>query len=85
MYYNKLKYTVISSGEAFEFDRSEDPELFLTDIKKGKISLEEAKNLQQDYEKCSKELRKGNECAEQKKLFQILTFFLTQEIMQSDL
>ena len=43
MYYNKLKYTVISSGEAFEFDRSEDPELFLTDIKKGKISLEEAK------------------------------------------
>ena len=45
--YNNLKYTVISSGE---FDKSEDPLVFLNDIKKGKISLEEAKNLQQDYE-----------------------------------
>ena len=30
--YNNLKYTVISSGEEFEFDRSEDPVLFLNDI-----------------------------------------------------
>ena len=40
---------------------------FLNDIKKGKISLEEAKNLQQDYEEYLKEIRKGNKSAEQKK------------------
>ena len=66
--YNNLKYTVISSGEEFEFDKSEDPVLFLNDIKEGKISLEEAKNLQQDYGKHLKEIRKGNKNAEQKKL-----------------
>ena len=32
--YNNLKYTVISSGEEFEFDRSEDPLVWLNDIKK---------------------------------------------------
>ena len=42
---NNLKYTVISSGEEFEFDKSEDPIVFLNDIEKGKISLEEAKNI----------------------------------------
>ena len=52
--YNNLKYTVISSGEEFEFDRSEDPVLFLNDIQKGKTSLQEAKNLQQDSEKIFK-------------------------------
>ena len=34
--YNSLKYTVVSTGEEFEFDKSEDPILFLKDIKKGK-------------------------------------------------
>ena len=42
--------------------------LFLNDIKKCKISLEEAKNLQQDYGKYLKEIRKGNISAEQKKI-----------------
>ena len=64
--YNNLKYTVISSGEEFEFDKSEDPALFLNDIKKGKISLQEAKNLQQDYGKYLDEIPKGNKNAEQK-------------------
>ena len=32
--YNNLKYTVISSGEEFEFDRSKDPLVWLNDIKK---------------------------------------------------
>ena len=42
--------------------------LLLNDIKKGKILLEEAKNLQQGYEKYLKEIQKGNKSAEQKKL-----------------
>ena len=49
--YNNPKYTVISDGEEFEFDKSEDPPVLLNDIKKGKISLE-------DYEKLLKEIRK---------------------------
>ena len=65
--YNNLEYTFISSGEEFEFDKSGHPVLFLIDIKKGKISLEEAKNLQQDYEKYLKQVQKGNKSAEQKK------------------
>ena len=56
--YSNLKYTVISSGEEFEFDKAEDPVLFLKNINKGKISLEEAKNLQQDYGKYLKEIQK---------------------------
>ena len=65
--YNNLKYTIISSGEEFEFDKSEDPVLFLNDIKKGKISLEEAKNLQQDYRDYLKKIQKGSKNAEPKK------------------
>ena len=61
-----LKHTVISSGEEFEFDKSEESLVFLNDIKKCKISLEKAKNLQQDYEKYLKEIQKGNKSAEQK-------------------
>ena len=64
--YNDLKYTAISSGEKFKYDKSEDPILFLNDIKKGKISIEEAKNLQQDYEKYLNTIRKGNKTAKQK-------------------
>ena len=64
--YNNLKYTIISSDEEFEFDKSEDALVFLNDIKKSKISLEEAKNLQQDYEKYSKEIQKGNKITKKK-------------------
>ena len=49
--YNNLKYVVISSGDEYEFYKLEDPLVFLNDIKKGKISLEKAKNQQQNYYK----------------------------------
>ena len=48
---------------------------FLNDIKKHKISLEEAKNLQQDYEKYLKEIRKGNKSPEKKNLANINALF----------
>ena len=44
--YRNLRYTIISSGEEFEFDESEDPLVFLNDIKNGKILVQEAKNIQ---------------------------------------
>ena len=34
--YNNLKYIVMSSGKEFRFDKSEDPIVFLNDIKKKK-------------------------------------------------
>ena len=50
VYYDYQKFLVKSIGEELAFHKSEDPMIFLNEIKTGKISLEEAKNLQQDYE-----------------------------------
>ena len=66
---NNVKYTAISTGEEFDFDKSEDPLVFLNDIKKGKLSLEEAKNLQKDYSEYLNKIRTGNKNEEQKKNF----------------
>ena len=65
--YNNLKYTVISTGEEFEFDKSENPLAFLNDIKTGKISLEETNKLQKDYTEYLNKIQKGNKSDEQKK------------------
>ena len=66
--YNNLKYVVASSGEKFDFSRLEDPISFLNDIKKNKISLEEAKNIQPEYGKYLNTIRRGNKNANQKNL-----------------
>ena len=65
--YDNLKYIVKSPGEEFEFDKSEDPLKFLNEIETGKISPEEAKNLQNDYEEYLNKIRKGGKNEEQKK------------------
>ena len=65
-YDNLLKYAVISTGAEFEFDNSEDPLLFLNDIKTGKMSLEEANNLQKDYNEYLNKIRGGNKNEQQK-------------------
>ena len=66
IYYSNLKYIVLSTGEGCEFDKSEDPLVFLNNIKKGKISLREKKNLQKDYNEYLNKIRKGNKNEEQK-------------------
>ena len=55
--YNNLKYIIISTCQEFEFDKSKDPLVFLNDIKKGKLLLEEAKNLQKDYSEYLKKVQ----------------------------
>ena len=62
-----MKYIVKTTSEESEFDKSEDPLEFLNDMKTSKTSLEEAKNLRQNYEKYLKEIRKGNKNSEQNK------------------
>ena len=47
--YDNLKYVVESSGDEYKFNKIEDPIALLNNIKKGKISLEEAKEKQKKY------------------------------------
>ena len=65
--YDNLKYVVVSSGKKFDFGILEDSIALLNDIKKGKISLEEAKNKQQNYLNYLNVIRRGNKNANQKK------------------
>ena len=84
--YNNLKYVIVNSGDEYSFDKVDDPVVFLNDIKKGKISLEEAKDQQQNYYNYLNMIRRGNKNTNQtKNPWKILTFTLMQEIVQSNL
>ena len=64
--YDNLKYVAVNSDRIFDFSSLKDPLTFLDEIKKGKMSLEEAKNIQQNYLDCLNIIRKGNKNANQK-------------------
>ena len=49
--YNNLNYEVITSGDEYQFDGLEYPLVLLKNIKKGKISVQKAKNIQKEYNK----------------------------------
>ena len=51
----------------YRFNKIEDPIALLSDIKKGKISLEEAKDQQQNYYSCLNTIQRGNKNASQKR------------------
>ena len=65
--YDNLKYVVESSGVEYSFNKIKDPIIFLNDIKKGQISLEEAKEQQQNYYNYLNMIRRGNKNASQKR------------------
>ena len=65
--YDNLEYVAVNSGKIFDFSDVKDPITFLEEIEKGKISLEEAKNIQRNYVEYLNIIRKGNKNAEQKK------------------
>ena len=67
IHYNNLAYVIASSGTKFDFGTTKDRITFLNDFKNGKISLEEAKNKQQNYLNYLNVIRKGNKNANQKK------------------
>ena len=54
--YNNLKYIILSSDKEFALDQLDNPMALLNDVKTGKLSLEETKNLQQDYEEYLKKI-----------------------------
>ena len=64
--YGNLKYVVVNNGKIFDFAGLKDPLTFLNEIKKGKMSLEEAKNIQRNYLDYLNIIRKGNKNANQK-------------------
>ena len=83
--YDNLKYVVESSVEEYSFNKIKDPIALLNDIKKGKISLEEAKEKQKDFYNYLNTIRRGNKNANQKRTLANISIFLMQEIMQLNL
>ena len=63
--YDNIKYVLERSGDEYEFNKIKDPIALLNDIKKGKISLEEAKEQQKDYYNYLNTIRRGNKSANQ--------------------
>ena len=65
--YDNLEYVVYSNKKIYNFSELADPQTFLDDIKKGKMSLEEAKIYQQNFLDYLNIIRKGNKNDEQRK------------------
>ena len=65
--YNDLKYVTINSNTTHNFSDITDPITFLNEIENGKVSLEEAKNIQQYYLEYLNIIQKGNKNAKQRK------------------
>ena len=65
--YDNLKYVVESNGVKYSFNKIKDPITLLNDIKKDKISLEEAKEQQKDYCNYLNTIQRGNKCDNQKR------------------
>ena len=65
--YDDLKYVALNSSKIYNFSELKNPLTFLTKSKIGEISLEEAKDAQQNYLNYLNIIRKGNKNDEQKK------------------
>ena len=64
--YNNLNYVVLSSGDEYNYINLDDPLTFLNNIKKGKISLNEAIEQQRNYYNYLNIIRIGNKNDHQK-------------------
>ena len=61
-----MNYEVITSGDKYEFDELKDLLVFLKEIKEGRISIQEAKNIQKEFNKQLDFIRRGNKNQEQR-------------------
>ena len=55
-----MNYEVITRGDKYEFDGLKDPLVFLKEIKEGRISIQEGKNIQKEFNKQLNFIRRGN-------------------------
>ena len=83
--HDDLSLFVQSSGDKTDLTEAEDPIVFLSNIRTDKIKLEEAENLQEDFNEYLKRIQKGNKSVEQKERCQMLTCFLMKKMMLSNL
>ena len=65
--YDNLKYVVERSGVEYNFNKVKNPIDLLSDIKEGKIVLEEAKEKEKDYYNYLNMIRRGNNSANPKR------------------
>ena len=68
-------FTILSTGKTIDFSNKNDPLTFLKKIKKRKITIKQAKELQKDFDKYLKIVRKGNKNHEQQKTLANLNMF----------
>ena len=73
--YDNLQYAVYSRKELINFSELKSPLILLDEIKKGIISLEEAKYYQKTYLDHLKAIRKGNKSVEQRETLANLNMF----------
>ena len=66
---DNLIFTIISTGKTIDFTKKDDPLIFLNKIQERKITIEEAKESQKDFDKYLKTIRKKNKTHEQHWLF----------------
>ena len=66
---DNLIFTIISTGKTIDFTKKDDPLIFLNKIQERKITREEAKESQKDFDKYLKTIRKKNKTHEQHWLF----------------
>ena len=64
--YNDWNYEVITSGDKYQFDGLKDHLVFIKEIKEGKISIQEAKNIQKEFNEKLNFIRRGNKNQEQR-------------------
>ena len=55
-----MNFIVNSTGNETDFSEVENPITFLSKIKSGEITIEEAKESQEDFNNYLKKIRKGN-------------------------
>ena len=83
--YNNLNYEVITSGDKYQFDGVKDPLVFLREIKKGRISIQEAKKMQKEFNKQLNFNEEEIKIKSKDKPLIILIIFIMQKIWQSNL
>ena len=69
---NNLVFTALSTEKNPDFSKKDDPLTFLNKIRKGKITIEEAKESQKDFNNYLKKIRGGNKAQQQRKTLAIL-------------
>ena len=74
---NNLVFTTLSTGKTTDFSKKNDPFTFLNKIKKGEITIEEAKESQKDFNKHLKMIRRGNKNHEQEKTLANINMFFS--------